>query len=154
MVVLDESWRRMKPNGFTLIELMIAVAVIGILSAIALPSYTSYIARGKITDAVASLGDYRVRMEQHYQDNRNYGTASASCPVVLANSQSFAYTCMVGTATPTVAYTATATSIAGALGNATGDYTYAINELNAKSTSRFKGAAVTKPCWLVRGSEC
>lgn len=144
----------MKRNGFTLIELMITVAVIGILSAIALPSYTSYITRSKITDAVASLADYRVKMEQYYQDNRNYGTASAACPVVVTSSQYFTYTCVVGSATPTVAYTATATSIAGALGSTTGDYTYAITEVNAKSTSNFKGVAVTKSCWLVKGSEC
>ena len=144
----------MKHNGFTLIELMIAVAVIGILSAIALPSYTSYIARGKITDAVASLADYRVKMEQFYQDNRIYGTASAACPVVVANSLSFTYSCVVGSATPTVAYTATATSIAPALGSTTGDYSYTITELNAKSTSKFKGTVVTKSCWLVKGSEC
>lgn len=143
----------MKRNGFTLIELMITVAVIGILTAIALPSYNSYIARGKITDAVAALADYRVKMEQYFQDNRNYGPASGSCPVVVASSQSFTYTCIVGSSTPTVAYTATATSIAGSLGSA-GDYIYAITEVNAKSTSKFKGAAVTKSCWLVKGSEC
>ncbi len=144
----------MKQNGFTLIELMITVAVVGILAAVALPSYTSYIARGKITDAVASLADYRVKMEQYFLDNRNYGTASAACPVVIANSTSFTYSCVVGSATPTVAYTATATSIAAALGSTAGDYTYTITELNAKSTSKFKGAAVAKLCWLVKGSEC
>lgn len=143
----------MKRNGFTLIELMITVAVIGILTVIALPSYNSYIARGKITDAVAALADYRIKMEQYFQDNRNYGTAGGSCPVVLAASQSFTYTCIVGSSTPTVAYTATATSIAGSLGSA-GDYIYAITEVNAKSTSKFKGAVVTKSCWLVKGSEC
>ena len=144
----------MKRNGFTLIELMITVAVIGILSAIALPSYTSYITRGKITEAVASLADYRVKMEQFFQDNRNYGTVNAACPVVVASSTSFTYTCTVGSATPTVSYTATATSVAGVLGTTAGDYTYAITELNAKTTSKFKGAAVTKSCWLVKGNEC
>lgn len=144
----------MKRNGFTLIELMITVAVIGILAAIALPSYTSYISRSKITDAVASLADYRVKMEQYYQDNRNYGTASAACAVVVASSPYFTYTCVVGSATPTVAYTATATSIAGALGTTAGDYTYSITEANAKSTTKFKGGSVTKACWLVKGSEC
>ena len=137
-----------------MIELMIAVAIVGILAAVALPSYTSYVNRGKITEAIAALADYRVKMEQYFQDNRNYGTASGSCPVVVVSSQNFTYTCIVGSSTPSVAYTATATSIAGALGSATGDYTYAITEVNAKSTSKFKGAAVVKACWLVKGSEC
>lgn len=144
----------MKRNGFTLIELMIVVAIIGIIAAIALPSYSAYSARGKITDAVASLGEYRVRMEQYYQDNRNYGTASGACPVTAPTSTLFTYTCTVGSVTPTVTYVATATSIAGKLGSATGDYTYSITEVNAKSTSKFKAAAVTKTCWLVKGSEC
>jgi type IV pilus assembly protein PilE len=144
----------MRVRGFTLIELMITVAVVALLATIALPSYTAYLTRGKIADAVASLADYRVKMEQYFQDNRNYGTASASCPVTAATSQYFTFSCLVGAATPSVSYTATATSIAGALGTATGDYTYSINESNAKDTSKFKGAAVTKSCWLIRGSEC
>ena len=120
-----------------MIELMIAVAIVGILAAVALPSYTSYVNRGKITEAIAALADYRVKMEQYFQDNRNYGTASGSCPVVVVSSQNFTYTCIVGSSTPSVAYTATATSIAGALGSATGDYTYAITEVNAKSISLY-----------------
>jgi type IV pilus assembly protein PilE len=142
----------MKSRGFTLIELIIAVAVVAILARIAYPSYASFMARGKVTDALASLGDYRVKMEQYFQDNRNFGTAGAACPVAAPASQYFTYTCAVGT--PNTTYTATATSIAGAVGAAAGDYTYSINESNTKSTSRFKGSAVTKACWLIRGSEC
>ena len=148
----------MKRNGFTLIELMITVAVVGLLAAIALPSYTSYLARGRITDAVTALSDYRVRMEQYFQDNRNYGTASTSCAAgsgpALPVSQYFTFACAVGAAVPTVDYAMTATSIAGALGVAAGDYTYAINQANAKSTSKFKGTAVVKTCWLIKGTEC
>lgn len=150
----------MKRNGFTLIELMIVVAVVGILAAVALPSYNSYLARGKITDAMAALAEYRVKMEQYFQDRRNYGVASDICrdlagnSLVVASSNYFTFSCLVGTATPTVAYTATATSIAGSLGSATGDYTYTINEANAKTTSKFKGSSVTKTCWLIKGSEC
>lgn len=148
------SLRSSNQRGFTLIELMITVAVVGILAAVALPSYTRYVARGKITDAVAALADYRVKMEQYFQDNRNYGTANGSCPVTITASQYFTYSCLVGSATPSVAYTATATSIAGSVGAAAGDYTYSINEANAKSTGKFKGALVSKSCWLIRGSEC
>lgn len=144
----------MKRNGFTLIELMIAVAVIALLSAVALPSYSSYVARGKMIEATSALADYRVKMEQYFQDNRNYGTANGSCPVTVLPSQYFTYSCLVGAATPSATYTATATSIAGSLGNTTGDYTYSVNETNAKLTTQFKGAAVSKSCWLLRGSEC
>ena len=144
----------MKRNGFTLIELMIVVAIVGIFVTIALPSYASYLARGKIIDAVAGLADYRVKMEQYFQDSRNYGTANGSCPVVADSSKNFTYSCVVGAATPTVAYTATASSIAGSLGSVAGSYTFAINETNDKATSKFNGASVTKSCWLIRGDEC
>lgn len=144
----------MKRNGFTLIEVMIVVAIVGILAAVALPSYTSYVNRGKITEALAALADYRIKMEQYFQDNRNYGAASGNCPVTVTTSKYFVFTCTVGATTPSVSYIATATSKAGALGTATGDYTLAVDQTNAKSTSKFKGATVTKSCWLVKGGEC
>lgn len=148
------TFLRRTSQGFTLIELMITVAVVAILSAIALPSYTAYIARGRITDGLASLADYRIRMEQYFQDNRNYGTANATCPVTLPTSQFFTFTCTTGSTTPTASYTVTATSVAGILGAATGDYTYTLNETNTKSTTKFKGATATSSCWIIRGGEC
>lgn len=140
-------------NGFTLIELMIVVAIIGILSAIALPAYNNYVARGKITEAHSLLADYRIKLEQYYQDNRNYGTAGGNCGPTLPTSKYFAFSCLAGN--PAQTYTATASSQVGqGLGNNAGDYTYTIIESNAKSTTKFKGATVTKSCWLVKGTEC
>jgi type IV pilus assembly protein PilE len=144
----------LKLRGFTLIELMITVAVVGILATIALPAYTRYVARAKIVEAMTALGDYRIKMEQYFQDNRNYGAPTSACPVAVSASAYFNFSCAVGSASPAVAYTATATSVAGALGASTGDYTYTINESNAKSTTKFMGGAVVKACWLIRGDEC
>lgn len=144
----------MKAKGFTLIELMIVVAIVGIFAAIALPSYNSYLARGKIVEAMNGLSDYRVRMEQYFQDNRNYGVAGAACPVTVVATKNFTFTCVAGAATPTVTYIATAASVAGSLGSAAGSYTYTVDQSNARATTSFKSAAVTKSCWLIKGEEC
>lgn len=139
-------------KGFTLIELMITVAIIGILVSVAYPSYTSYIRRGKITDAHAALADYRIKLEQYYQDNRNYGTAGSDCVATAPSSTYFNITCTANTAQT---FTATAASNTGqGLGSSAGDYTYTIDETNTRSTTKFNGATVTKSCWLVKGDEC
>jgi len=65
-------------RGFTLIELMIAVAVIAILSAIALPSYTDYMRRGKLAEATSALLSMRTKLEQYFQDRRTFIGACAA----------------------------------------------------------------------------
>lgn len=61
-----------KSAGFTLIEMMVAVALIGILSAIALPSYQRYIMRGRLTEAFTSLATAQAAAEQYWDDRHTY----------------------------------------------------------------------------------
>lgn len=63
-------------SGFTLIEMMIVVAIMGILAAIAIPAYQDYVLRGKLAEAYSQLASLQLRMEQYYQDNRTYGTGA------------------------------------------------------------------------------
>jgi type IV pilus assembly protein PilE len=65
-------------SGFTLIEMLITMAVIAILAAVALPSYTAYVTRSKIAEATMNLGAMRTKMEQYFQDNRTYVGACAA----------------------------------------------------------------------------
>lgn len=64
-----------KTTGFTLIELMIVIAVIGILAAIALPAYNQYIARGKRAEARVAILQAEGWLERFYTENNRYTTA-------------------------------------------------------------------------------
>jgi len=138
---------------------MIVVAIVAILASVALPSYFDYIRRGQLPEAQAAMSDFRVKMEQYYQDNRNYGAtncadvtpptwATSTPTLTYTSAQFFTYTCALSNAGQ--GYTVTAT---GSNGRAVG-HAYTINHNNARATTQFKGAAVTKACWLIKGSEC
>lgn len=147
--------------GFTLIEVMIVVAIVAILAAVALPSYNDYIRRGELPEAFNALSDYRTKMEQYYQDNRNYGTAACADNAtagtwntfVPTGAKYFTYACAVNTAagdSSQQSYTITAT---GSAGRATG-HVYTINQNGNRTTTQFKGSAVTASCWLTASTSC
>ncbi|MCF7542673.1 type IV pilin protein [Pseudomonas petrae] len=62
-------------RGFTLIELMITVAIVAILAAIAYPAYTKYVQRGYRSEGIAMLNDAVARMERYYAQNNTYQIA-------------------------------------------------------------------------------
>lgn len=64
--------RSILATGFTLIELMIVVAIVAILASVALPAYSDYILRGQLADVSNEMFALRARMEQFFQDNRTY----------------------------------------------------------------------------------
>lgn len=68
----------MKAKGFTLIEVMITVAIVGIIAAIAYPSYQRQVARSTRADAHAALTTLANRQEQYFYDHRSYTTDTAS----------------------------------------------------------------------------
>jgi len=77
-----------RQNGFTLVELMIVVVIIGILSAIAYPSYTQYIIRGHRAAAQSEMMDIANRQQQYFLANRGYassvGALSYKMPAAVA----------------------------------------------------------------------
>ncbi|MFY7864045.1 type IV pilin protein [Roseateles sp.] len=155
-VVNHQSFARLAA-GFTLIELMITVAIVGVLTAVAVPAYKDYARRGQLPDAFASLADYRIKLEQYYQDNRKYGTTTcadgANAPAwntfVPASAKYFSFTCSLNVAGGQ-GFLLTATGIAGqAIG-----HSYTLDFNNLKGTTQFKGASSSKACWLIKGDEC
>lgn len=139
-----------RQQGFTLVELMIVVAIIGILAAVALPSYKDYVRRSQLPEATSALATLRIKFEQYYQDNRNFGTASCTNgAVALSGASKFTITCELTNTGQGYVLTAT-----GASGQATG-HDYTLDQSNAQSTTKFKGESVTgKNCWLLKGDEC
>ena len=65
-------------KGFTLIELMIVVAIIGILAAIAIPAYQDYTVRSKITEGLSVAGSAKVAISEGYEANDMAGVAAAA----------------------------------------------------------------------------
>ena len=142
---MKRSMRR--STGFSLIELMIAVAIVGVIAAIALPAYSDYVRRGKITEAHSNLSDLRLRAEKFFADNRTY----IGFNQVLTGARYFTYDCNTPAITAT-AFTCTATGVATE--NMTG-FVYTINESNVR-TSAFGGLSGwndSPTCWVRKKSE-
>jgi len=94
----------LKQKGFTLVELMIVVAIIAILAAVAIPQYTDHVLKARLVDATSQLAGYKTQMEQFYSDNRTYANATVwtnggalpvDCSLVdeTTASQSFDFIC-------------------------------------------------------------
>jgi type IV pilus assembly protein PilE len=145
-----------KQGGFTLIEVMIVVTIIAILAAVAIPSYSDYVTRGRVVEAIAGLGDARTKMEQYFQDNRSYPTGCVVSPAVpgatqvqLSQLKNFNLVCgNLGANT----YTVTANGVSSMVG-----FTYTVDQQNVR-TSAFSGTGASKgwtaaspnTCWVIR----
>ena len=82
----------LKLSGFTLIELMITVAILAIIAAVAIPSYTSYVDRGKRAEARTALLDIAARQERHYSNKRKYADQLSKLRMSGTKSENGYYT--------------------------------------------------------------
>ncbi len=118
-------------SGFTLIELMITVAIVAILAAIAYPSYKQYVIRANRSEAQAYLMDLSQRQQQYLMDARAYAdsvtTLGVSQPGRVANN--YTITITVGSGLPP-SFTITATPKSGTVQSSDG--TLSINQAGTK----------------------
>jgi len=140
------SRRSAVARGFTLIELMVAVAILAVLTSIALPSYTAYVQRGRVPPALDGLATYSTRMEQRFQDTGSYANGAA-CGVAVPTVAHFTLTCAL--ANNGREFTATATGSGPMAG-----YAYTINHLGVRRTTAHPRGAPAANCWSTRGATC
>jgi type IV pilus assembly protein PilE len=135
-------------RGFTLIEVMVTVAILAIITSIALPSYTAYVQRGRVPAALDALNSYYTRMEQRYQDgNPSTYANGADCGVALPTAPNFTLSCTISAGGQ--AFTAKATGS----GNMSG-YTYSIDHLGVRRTEAHPKGTPAGNCWSTRGKSC
>lgn len=131
--------------GFTLIETMITVAVIGILAAVAYPSYQDQVRKSRRADAQALLMNIGTRQQQRLLDVRSYAATAAELNVTIPTSVSQYYTITInapaGAVPPT--FTANAAPLSGQDKDKCG--TLGIDNTNTKTA--IKGGASQTGCW-------
>lgn len=85
-------------RGFTLIELVVTVAILGILAGVAIPAYSSQMEKGRLADARSALSQNGLYMERWYADNGTYKRGTSSWPTLPVTSTDYYSIAIVGTA--------------------------------------------------------
>jgi len=135
-------------RGFTLIELLVVIAIVGILGAIALPSYRDYVVRARLTEAFTGLGAVQTAAEEYWANNHTYeGMGAAGQNRIPATTATFGFAL---TSASDSAYLVTATG----RGTMTG-FSYTIDQNGSRTSRGPDGWGTSTSCWIDRkGGTC
>jgi type IV pilus assembly protein PilE len=134
-----------RQRGFTLVELVVTVAVLAILAGIALPSYNAYITRSRIPVGLEALTSYAMRMEQAFQDNGTYG--ATACSIAVPVAANFTVSCSVSGSGQGFTATATGSTLLDG-------YTYSIDHNATRRTVAHPKGVPATDCWSMKGQTC
>ena len=133
----------MKARGFTLVELMITVAVLGIIVAIGYPAYTDQMRKTRRADAKSALMDAAAKMERHYTQFGRYSATLANVGIAATSPENFYSIAATVTNPNSQTFTLTATRAGQQAGDKCGNYT--INQAQNRSVTG--GSLTSQQCW-------
>lgn len=135
--------RRQHARGLTLIELMVALVMVAILTAVALPSYRQYVQKSRRADATTRLLELAQAMERHYSERGTYaGATLGSGGMPPATVPQGFYTLSI-TAQDASGFSISAAPAGAQTGDACGSYTF--NQVGERSVSG--GSLTAAQCW-------
>lgn len=148
--IFRTSGESRKVRGFTLLELMVVVVVVGILAAITYPAYQEQVRKSRRSDAKNTLADLASRQQQYYADHKMYADTLAKLRWTGTNSREGYYTITTPIATTTavdggVTYHITYTLVATATGVQVSDTKCATFSINSAGKKTSTGGGTN--CW-------
>ena len=137
----------MKKNGFTLVEMMITVAIVGILAAIAIPSYSSYTKRANRIDATRTMSFAAQALERCYSQVFSYGNCAGALAGATPSPQGYYTITIAVNAAPTASYTITAVPRTNPQLTDSSCANFSVDSTGTQRATDSSSADSTNTCW-------